>query len=54
MGCVVDATLRSLYSQERDPVPIVQKDEWAPGPIGPGAEKLTLTRIRSPDPPARS
>jgi hypothetical protein len=49
MGCVIGATLRPLYPQERDPVPILQEDGWASEPIGTVAEKLTLTEIRSPD-----
>jgi hypothetical protein len=49
-----DAVLWPLYLQERDPIHIVQEDGRAPGPIGPGAENLTLTEIRSPDHKARS
>jgi hypothetical protein len=32
-GRVVNATSRPLYTRERDPVPIVQEDGWAPGPL---------------------
>jgi hypothetical protein len=54
MGWVVNATLRALYPQESDPVPIVQKAGWAPGTDWTGAEILVLTEIRSPDRPSRS
>jgi hypothetical protein len=37
-----------------DPVPIVQKAGWAPGPIWTGAENLAPTGIRSPDRSASS
>ena len=37
-----------------DPVPIVQKAEWTPGPVWTRAENLAPTGIRSPDRPARS
>jgi len=54
MECVVNATLRPLYTLEIDPVPFVQEAGWTPGPVWAGAENLALTGIRSPDPPARS
>ena len=38
----------------KDPVPIVQEAEWAPGPVWTGAENLAPTGIRSPDRPASS
>ena len=38
----------------KDPVPIVQEAGWVPGPVWTGAENHPLTRIRSPDRPARS
>jgi len=38
----------------KDPVPIVQGDGWAPGPVWTSALNLALTGIRSPDRPARS
>ena len=31
----------------KDPVPIVQEAEWAPGPVWTGAENLVPTGIRS-------
>ena len=45
----------ALYP-EKDPVPIVQEAEWAPGPVWTGAENLAPppTGIRSLDRPARS
>ena len=52
--CVDNATLRSLYLREREPVPIVQEAGWAPLPVWTGAENLSPTGIRSPDSPARS
>jgi len=38
----------------KDPVPIVQEAEWAPGPVWTGTENLAPTGIRSADRPARS
>ena len=38
----------------KDPVPIVQKAGWAPGPVWTGAENLAPTGFRSPGRPARS
>jgi hypothetical protein len=38
----------------KNPVPIVQETEWAPGPFWTGAENLVPTGIQSPDRPARS
>ena len=52
-GWVVNATPRPLYPG-KDPVPIVQVAEWAPGPVWTRGENLTPTGIRSPDRPARS
>ena len=42
-----------LFTPGKDPVPIVQKAEWAAGPVWT-AENLTPTGIRSPKRPARS
>ena len=50
----VNATPRSLYPRERDQVPVVQEARWVPGPVWTSAENIALTRIRSPDRPARS
>jgi len=36
----------------KDPVPIVQKAGWAPGPVWKGPENLNPARIRSLDRPA--
>ena len=54
MGWVENATARPLYPRERDPIPVIQKDEWAPEAVRAGAENLAPTGIRSPDRPARS
>jgi hypothetical protein len=35
-----NATPQPLNPRERDPVPIVQEAEWAPGPVWTGAENL--------------
>ena len=43
-----------LFTPEKEPVPIIQEDGWAPGPVWTGAENLASTRIRSPDRPTRS
>jgi hypothetical protein len=51
---VVNATPRPLYPRERDQALIVQEAGWGPGPVWTGAENVTLTGIRSPDPPTRS
>ena len=42
---VVNAIPWSVYTQERDPLPIVQEYGCAPGPIWMGADNLTLTQI---------
>jgi hypothetical protein len=39
---MVNVTPRPLYPRERDPVPIVQEAEWAPGPVWTGAENPPL------------
>jgi hypothetical protein len=44
---------RPLSTPGNDPVPILQKAGWAPGPVWTGAEYLAPTGIRSPDRPAR-
>jgi hypothetical protein len=53
-GLVVNATPRPLYPREKDPVPILQKSGWAPGPVWAGAENLAPAGIQFPDRPARS
>jgi hypothetical protein len=45
---------RLFFNPGKDPVPIVQEDGWASGPVWTGLENLAPTRIRSPDRPARS
>jgi hypothetical protein len=42
------------FTPGKDPVPIVQEAEWAPGPGWTFAKNLAPTGIRSPDRPARS
>jgi hypothetical protein len=37
---------RPLFTHGKDPVPIVQKAGWAPGPVWTGAENLASTGIR--------
>ena len=51
---MVNATPQAAYFRERNPVPIVQEAEGAPGPVWTGAENPASTEIRSPDRPARS
>jgi hypothetical protein len=53
MGWVVNTTSRPLYPG-KDPVPIVYKAGWAPGPVWLGAENLVPIGFRSPDRSARS
>jgi hypothetical protein len=53
-GWRVCVTSRPLFTPGKDPVPIVQQGEWAPGPVWTGAENLTQIGIRSPDLPVRS
>ena len=54
MGWGVSVTPLPLFTPGKDPVPIVQEDGWAPGPVWTGAENLAPTGIRSLDRPARS
>jgi len=42
------------FTTAKDPVPTVQKAEWAPGLVWTGAENLDPIGIRSPGRPARS
>ena len=51
---VVNATPRSLYAQERDPLPVIQEAGWAPGPVWKCAENLSPNEIQFPDRPAHS
>jgi hypothetical protein len=41
MGWGISITLWLLFTPGKDPVPIVQKAGWAPGPVWTGAENLT-------------
>jgi len=45
-GWVVSSTPRPHFTPGRDPIPVVQKDGWAPGPVWTG-ENLVPTGIRS-------
>jgi hypothetical protein len=52
MGWLVNATLRPLYPQEREPVPIVHGAGWAPGPVWkislvPVFDLLTVQPVQS-------
>ena len=42
------------FTPGKDPVPIVKKAGWAPGPVWTCAENLNLSGIRSPDRPSCS
>jgi len=53
-GWGVSVTPRPLFTPRKDPVPIVQKAGWNPGPVWTGAENFASTGIRSPDRPACS
>ena len=53
-GGWVSVTPWPLFTPRKDPVPIVQEGEWAPGPVWTGAENLLHTGIRSLDRPASS
>jgi len=50
---VVSSTLRPHFNPGKDPVPILQKDGWAPGPVWTGG-KSRPHRDSIPDRPARS
>ena len=51
-GWVFSSRLRPYFTPGKDPVPIVQEAEWAPGPVWTGG-KSRHTGIRSSDRPAR-
>ena len=53
-GWGVSVTPWPLYTPGKDPVRIVQKAGWAPGPVWTGVETLSSTGIQSPYRPARS
>jgi hypothetical protein len=53
MKCVVNATPRTFYPRERDPVSIVQEAGWPQGRSGPVRKKLDYAGLRSPDSPYR-
>ena len=47
-GWGVCATHRPIFTPGKDPVPILQETEWAPGPVWVGVENVAPTGIRSP------
>jgi len=47
-GRGVSVTPRPLFTPGKDPVPIVQEAEWAPGPVWTGAENLAPHREFDP------
>jgi hypothetical protein len=49
-GRGVSVTPRPLSTPGKEPVPIVQEAEWAPGPVWIGAENLAPTGIGFPGP----
>jgi hypothetical protein len=51
---MVSVTPLPLFTSGKDPVPVIQEDGWAPGPVWTGGKNLAPTGIRSPDRPARS
>ena len=53
MGWVVNATLRPLYLQERNPVSLVQEAGWDPGTVWTGTENPTPAGVQLTDLPAR-
>jgi hypothetical protein len=53
-GWVIKAMPRSLYSRERDAVPILQRADWVPELVWTSAENVTPTEIQSPDRPSYS
>jgi len=52
-GWVVSSTPRPHFTPGKDPVPILQEAEWAPGPVWTGG-KSRPHRHSIPDHPARS
>ena len=52
-GWVVNSTPRPHFTLGKDPVPIVQEAQWAPGSVWTG-EKSRPHRDSIPDRPARS
>ena len=49
-----NATARSLYPRERNPVPIVQEAGWDPGPACTDAKNFAPTGISTTERPARN
>ena len=52
-GLVVSSTPRPHFTPTKDPVPILQETEWAPGPVWTGV-RSSPHRDSIPDRPARS
>jgi hypothetical protein len=50
----VNATTRLLHPRERGPVPMVQKLQWASGPVRTGRENLAPNGIRTANHPTPS
>jgi hypothetical protein len=50
-GWEFSVTPRPLFTSGEDPVPVVQKAGWAPGPVWTGVENLALTGIPGPSSP---
>jgi len=50
LGWVVNTTPWSLYTREREPVPIVQETAWDPGPVWTGTGNLAYHRDPIPGP----
>jgi hypothetical protein len=49
-GCHASAA----FTSGKDPAPVVQEAEWAPGPVWIGAKNLAPIGIRSPNLPAHN
>ena len=47
---MVGSTPRPYFTSGKDPVPIVQEDGWAQGPVWTGGENIAATGIRFPGP----
>ena len=54
MGGEWSTPLPGRFTPGKDPVSIVQKAGWTPGPVWTDVENLGPTGIRSPDRPGRS
>ena len=52
--CVVNATPRSPYAQERDTVPIIQEASRVSGPVSMSPDNLAHSEVRTSDRPTCS